>query len=149
MSLKTRLQKDMQSALRSGDKVRLGTLRLALASIQRREVDTRRPLDERGTQAVLERLIKQSEEAAAQYTRGGREDLVAKENAEAQVLKAYLPEPLDEAAVERLIAEAIESTGATSPKDMGRVMQQIKTRAGGRVDLARVSARVRTLLSAE
>lgn len=149
MSLKARLQKDMQAALRAQEKARLSVLRMALAAIQRREVDQRRPLDEAGLIGVIEKLVKQGEDAAVQYERGGRADLVAKERAEVAVLREYLPEPLGEEAVEELIANAIEATGATSPKDLGRVIQEIKTRAEGRVNLAEVSQRVRAALTAE
>jgi uncharacterized protein YqeY len=149
MSLKTRLQEDMHSAMRAADKERTSVLRFALAAVQRREVDTRRPLDDAGVQAVLEKLVKQGEEALQQYAQGGREDLVQKQAAELALLRGYLPEPLDSAAIDTLIAEVLESTGATSPKDMGRVMQEIKQRAGGRIDVAAVSQQVRAALSAE
>jgi uncharacterized protein YqeY len=149
MSLKTQIQEDMHAALRAGDKERVSVLRFALAAIQRREVDTRRPLDDNGIQGVLEKLVKQGEEAAQQYSQGGRDDLQRKESAEIAVLRTYLPEPLDDAAVEALIAEAIEATGATGPKDMGRVMQAIKQRASGRLDVAAVSQQVRAALSSE
>lgn len=149
MSLKAQLQQDMHAALRASDKDRVGVLRFALAAIQRREVDTRRPLDDIAIQGVLEKLVKQAEDSIAQYAQGGREDLVAKETSELAVLRSYLPEPLDEAAIEALIAEVIDATGATSPKDMGRVMQELKRRAGGRLDLSGVSDQVRTILAAE
>jgi uncharacterized protein YqeY len=149
MSLKARLQEDVNTALRAGDKARVSVLRLALAAIQRREVDSRRQLDDSGVQAVLEKLIKQGEEAAAQYSRGGRTDLVDKETAEIAVLRTYLPKPMDEGDIEALISAAIESTGATSPKDIGKVMQHIKSEAAGRADMAAINARVRALLSSD
>jgi uncharacterized protein YqeY len=149
MSLKARLQEDMRAALRASDKDRVSVLRFALAAIQRREVDTRRPLDDAAIHGVLEKLVRQAEDSIAQYAQGGRDDLVRKETAEAAVLRAYLPEPLDEAAIEALIGEAIDASGATGPKDMGRVMQELKRRAGGRLDLTAVSNQVRAILSAE
>jgi uncharacterized protein len=149
MSLKARIQQDMHAALRAQDKFRVSVLRMALAAIQRREVDSRRQLDDNSIQGVIEKLVKQGEESATQYARGGREDLVAKEQAEVAVLKTYLPEPLDEAATDNLIAEVIEATGATTPKDMGRVMQELKVRSAGRVNMAEMSQRVRAALSSD
>jgi uncharacterized protein len=149
MSLKARIQQDMQAALRAQQKARLSVLRMALAAIQRREVDTRRPLDDATVLAVIEKLVKQGEDAATQYERGARADLVAKERAEIEVLKEYLPEPLDDDAVEELIGAAIEATGATTPQDLGRVMQEIKARSGGRVNLGEINQRVRAALSNE
>ncbi|HEY8519391.1 MAG TPA: GatB/YqeY domain-containing protein [Gammaproteobacteria bacterium] len=149
MSLKARLEQDMQDALRAGDKARLSTLRLALAAVKQREVDTRRPSDDAAVQSVLERLIKQGRESLAQYKAGNRPDLVAKEEAEIAVLEAYLPQPLDEDALEALIRDAIDATGATSLKDIGKVMAEIKARASGRVDMKDVNARVRAALGAD
>ena len=148
MSLKDRLQQDMQAAMKAGDKARLSVVRMALAGVKQREVDTRRPLDDAGVQAVIERMIKQGKESASQYREGGRGDLVAKEEAEIAVLQTYLPQPLSEAEVDSLIAEVLEATGATSVKDLGRVMAQIKQRAAGRLDMGEVSARVRASLAA-
>jgi uncharacterized protein YqeY len=149
MSLKARLQQDMQAALRSGDKARLSVLRMALAAVKQREIDTRRPLDDTATQAVLERMIKQGRDSVSQYRAGSREDLAAKEQAEIAVLETYLPEPLSDAELEALISRAVEATGATSLKDIGRVMAQIKALAGGRVDMGEINARVRGALGGE
>ena len=148
MSLKDRLQQDMKDALKAGDKARLSVVRMALAGIKQREVDTRQPLDDAGVRTVIERMIKQGKESAHQYRDGGRSDLVAKEEAEIALLQTYLPQPLSEAEVDGLIAEVLEATGAASVKDLGRVMAEIKTRAGGRVDMSEISARVRARLTA-
>jgi uncharacterized protein YqeY len=149
MSLKDRIQQDMQAALRSGDKARLGVLRMALAGIKQREVDTRRPLDDAGVLHVIERMIKQGRDSAQQYRDGAREDLVEKEENEIAILETYLPKPLTESELDALINEAIEETGAMSPKDMGKVMGVIKARAAGRVDMTVASARVRAALTNE
>jgi uncharacterized protein YqeY len=149
MSLKERLQQDMQAALRAGDKPRLSILRLALANVKQREVDTRRPLDDAGIQAVIERMIKQSRESASQYREGARMDLVAKEEAEIRLLQAYLPQQLDDNELDALVTECIEAAGATSLKDLGKVMSVIKTRAAGRADMSEVSARVRAALESD
>jgi hypothetical protein len=149
MSLKDRLTEDMQAAMRSGDKARLSVLRMALAGVKQREVDTRRPLDDAAVQAVIERMIKQGKDSLTQFRDGGRSDLVAKEEAEIKVLQAYLPQQLSDAELDTFIAECIDAAGATSVKDLGKVMGVIKSRAAGRVDMSTVSARVRTLLTPE
>jgi uncharacterized protein len=149
MSLKDRLTEEMQAAMRSGDKARLSVIRMALAGVKQREVDTRRPLDDAGVQTVIERMIKQGKDALAQFRDGGRADLVAKEEAELKVLQTYLPAPLSEAELDTFLAECIDAAGATGVKDLGKVMGVIKTRAAGRVDMSTVSARVRTMLTPE
>jgi hypothetical protein len=149
MSLKDRLTEEMQAAMRSGDKARLSVIRMALAGVKQREVDTRRPLDDAGVQTVIERMIKQGKDALAQFRDGGRADLVAKEEAELKVLQTYLPQPLSETELDTFLAECIDAAGATGVKDLGKVMGVIKTRAAGRVDMSTVSARVRTMLTPE
>ncbi|MBV9344845.1 MAG: GatB/YqeY domain-containing protein [Gammaproteobacteria bacterium] len=147
MALKDRLTEDMKGALRAGDKERLGTVRLALAAIKQREVDERVTLDDAQVLGVLEKLIKQRREAIAQFQAGGRADLVAKENAEIAVLQGYLPEPLTDAELARLIEQAVTATGATSMKDMGKVMARLKGEVAGRADLGALSARIKQRLS--
>ena len=149
MPLKDRIQQDMQAALKAGDKPRLSVLRMALAGIKQREVDTRRPLDDAGVTAVLERMIKQGRDSIAQFRDGAREDLAAKEEGEIKVLQTYLPQPLTDAELEALIAEAIEAAKATSVKDLGKVMGVIKARAAGRVEMGTISGRVRAMLAPE
>ena len=136
-------------ALKSGDKARLSVLRMALAGVKQREVDTRRPLDDAGVQTVIERMIKQGRDSASQYREGSREDLVAKEEAEIKVLQEYLPKPLSETELDALIAETIDAVKATSAKDMGKVMAAIKTKAAGRVDMGAISSRVRSMLASD
>ena len=148
VSLTARLQQDMQAALRAGDKARLGVLRMALAAIKQREVDSRTTLDDAAVVAVLEKMIKQGRESIQQYHSGDRADLVAKESAEIAVLEQYLPARLDDAELDALIAEAIAATGAAGMKDMGKVMSAIKARAAGRVDMSVAGARVRAALGA-
>ena len=146
MGLKERITEDMKSAMRAAAKARLGTLRLALAAIQQREVDERITLDDGQVIAVVEKMIRQRREAIAQFESGGRADLVARENAEIAVLQGYLPAPLAEAELEKLIAEAISATGAASMKDMGKVMALVKPQVQGRADLGVVSARIKQKL---
>jgi uncharacterized protein len=148
MTLKERITEDMKSAMRAGDKERLGTIRLALAAIKQREVDERITLDDGQVLAVLEKMIKQRREAITQFQAGNRPDLVAKETAEVTVLEAYLPARLSDAELDAIIAGAIASTGATSPKDMGKVIAAVKAQAQGRADMGAVSARVKEKLAA-
>lgn len=138
----------MKVALRGGERERLATVRLILAAIKQREVDERISLDDAQVLAVIEKMVKQRRESITQFQAGGRADLVAKEQAELDLLQTYLPEPLDAAAVDALIATAIAESGAASVKDMGKVMALLKTRAAGRVDMGALGARVRARLSA-
>jgi uncharacterized protein YqeY len=147
MSLKDRIQEDMKAAMRSGEKERLGTIRLILAAIKQREVDERITLDDSQVISVLEKMVKQRRESVSQFQAGGRADLVEKENAELKVVGAYLPTQLSEAELDALIAEAIAQTGASSVKDMGKVMNIIKSKAQGRADMASVGARIKARLS--
>ncbi|HVC30539.1 MAG TPA: GatB/YqeY domain-containing protein [Steroidobacteraceae bacterium] len=146
MTLKERITEDMKSAMRAGEKERLGTIRLALAAIKQREVDERIALDDGQVLVVLEKMIKQRREAISQFQAGGRADLVAKESAEVSVLEAYLPARLGAAELDALIDGAIASTGAASAKDMGKVMALVKSQAQGRADMGAVSARVKEKL---
>ena len=147
MALKDRITEDMKAAMKAADKERLGTIRLALAAIKQREVDERITLDDAQVLAVLDKMIKQRREAIAQFQSGGRADLVAKETAEIGVLQGYLPSQMSEAEIDELIAQSIAAAGATSVKDMGKVMALVKPKAQGRADLGAVSARIKQRLS--
>jgi uncharacterized protein YqeY len=147
MTLKDRITEDMKTAMRSGDKERLATVRLALAAIKQREVDERIVLDDSQVLSVLEKMIKQRREAITQFASGGRADLVAKETSEIAVLQHYLPAQMGAAEVDALIAQAIADSGATSIKDMGKVMALVKPKAAGRTDMGAVSARIKQKLS--
>jgi uncharacterized protein YqeY len=147
-SLKDRITEDMKTAMRAGDKERLGTIRMLQAAIKQREVDERITLDDAQVLAVIEKMVKQRKESVAQFEQGGREDLAAKEKAEIAQLQAYLPEQLSEAEVDALVREAIASTSASSIKDMGKVMGVVKAKAAGRADMGAVSARIKAALGA-
>ena len=137
----------MKSAMRSRDKDRLAVIRMLLAAIQRREVDERIELDDAGILKTVEKLVKQGQDSARQYTDGGRAELAEKELAEIEVLKHYLPEQLGDAELDALIDETIQSTGAESVRDMGKVMGAIRDKAQGRADMGTVGARVKAKLS--
>ena len=147
MTLKERITDDMKSAMRAGEKDRLAVVRLILAAIKQREVDERITLDDAQVLAVLEKMAKQRKESIAQFESGGRADLVAKENAELAVVQSYLPAQLSAAELDAIIAEAIATTGATTVKDMGKVMGIVKTKAAGRADMGAVGARIKQKLS--
>jgi len=147
MPLKDRITEDMKGAMRAGENERLGTIRLVLAAIKQREVDERITLDDSQVLAVLEKMIKQRKESIAQFESGGRADLVAKEQAELTLLQVYLPAQMSDAEVDALIAEAVAATGATSIKDMGKVMGIVKAKAQGKADMGAVSARIKQKLS--
>jgi hypothetical protein len=136
----------MKTAMRSGDKDRLGLIRMLQAAIKQREVDERITLDDTQTLSVIEKMVKQRRESVVQFEAGGRADLAAKETAEIGVLSSYLPTQLDAAELDALIQAAIGETGATSIKDMGKVMAVAKGKAAGRADMGAVGARVKALL---
>jgi len=146
MTLKERISEDMKTAMRSGEKDRLAVIRLLQAAIKQREVDERITLDDAQVTSVLEKMIKQRKESVVAFEKGGRADLVAKENAEIGVLQPYLPAQLSDVELDALITEAITSTGAASIKDMGKVMGVVKSRAAGKADMGAVGARIKAKL---
>lgn len=147
-TLKERLQAEVKSAMKSGDKARLGTLRLAMAAIKQREVDERIELDNAAIIGVLDKMLKQRRESISQYEKGGRQDLADIERAEIDVLQPFLPQPLSEAELALLIDDALRRTAANAIGDMGKVMAILKPALQGRADLAAVSKTVRTRLGA-
>jgi hypothetical protein len=146
-ALKEQITADMKAAMRAGEKERLAVIRMLKAAIQRREVDDRSELDDAGVLKIIEKLVKQGQDSADQFAKGGRQELADKELAEVSVLQAYMPEPLSESELDALIDAVIAATGAASLKDMGAVMNGIREQAQGRADMASVGARVKTRLS--
>jgi uncharacterized protein YqeY len=146
MSLKEQITEDMKAAMRSGDKSRLGVIRMITSAIKQREVDERIVLDDAQVLSVLEKMIKQRKESVAQFQAGNRQDLVDKENAEIALIQGYMPTALSDGEITALIAEAIAATGAASIKDMGKVMALIKGKAQGRADMAAVGAKIKAKL---
>lgn len=145
--LKKQISEDMKSAMRAKDKPRLLTVRTILAGIKQQEVDTRKELDDTAVLAILDKMSKQRRESIAQFSKAGREDLVAQEEQELQVIQEYLPEPLGDAEIQSLIKEAIEASAASSMKDMGKVMAYIKPKAQGRADMGKMSALIKDALN--
>ena len=137
----------MKAAMRSGEKERLGVIRMITSAIKQREVDERITLDDTQVLSVLEKMIKQRKESLAMFQAGNRQDLVDKESSEITLLQGYLPTQLSDADIDALIGDAIASTGAASIKDMGKVMGIIKSKAQGRADMAAVGAKIKARLS--
>jgi uncharacterized protein YqeY len=148
MSLKNQITEDMKSAMKAGEKDRLKVVRLIMAAIKQVEVDTREALDEAGVLAVLNKMVKQRRDSIEQFELGKREDLAAIERAEIEILQTYLPEQLSADELGAMVDEVIASSGATSIRDMGKVMGQIKAKAAGRADMGAVSATVKERLNA-
>jgi uncharacterized protein YqeY len=148
MALKTDIQDDMKAAMRAGDKERLGTIRMVLAAIKQREVDTREDVSDADVLQLLEKMVKQRRESAQQYPTCERPELAEREEREIEFIRVYMPEPLSDEDLQALIAEAIANAGATSMKDMGKVMGLVKAQAQGRADMGKVSAAVKERLSA-
>lgn len=142
MSLTEQLQSDMKAAMRDGDTERRDTLRMAIAAAQNAAKDKRAPLTEEEAVDVLTREVKKRRESIDAYQSAGRADLTAREQAEVDILTPYLPEQLSEDEVRVLVQEAVAATGATSPRDMGRVMSQLMPRVKGRADGKLVSSLV-------
>jgi len=147
MTLKERITDDMKAAMRSGEKERLGVIRMITSAIKQREVDERISLDDVQVLSVLEKMIKQRKESLVQFQAGNRQDLVDKESAEITLLQGYLPSQLSDADIDGLINDAIAASGAGSIKDMGKVMAIIKGKAQGRADMAAVGAKIKARLS--
>jgi hypothetical protein len=147
VSLKDKLQQDMKDALRGGDKPRLGVIRLILAAVKQREVDERIELDDAQITTVLDKMSKQRRDSLEQYEKAGRDDLAGQEKFELGILKSYLPEQLGDAEIDALIEEAVQATGASSMKDMGKVMGQLKNKLQGRADMGAVSGKIKARLA--
>lgn len=144
--IKTQIQDDMKEAMRAKDSARLGTIRLLMAAIKQVEVDTRIMLNDEGVMGVINKMIKQRRESIVQFEAAARQELADKEKAEIAILQAYLPEQLSEAEVAEHIKAALAETGATSIKDMGKVMAILKTKLAGRADMGSLSQKIKEYL---
>ena len=147
MTLKQKITDDMKAAMKSGEKDRLGVIRLINAAIKQREVDERIELDDAAVLAVLEKMVKQRRDSVAQYEAAAREDLAAVERYEIGIIDAYLPAKLDEATVLAAIDAAIAETGAKGPADIGKLMGVLKPKLAGQADMGQVSALVKKKLA--
>ncbi len=147
MSLKSRITDDMKAAMRAKQTLRLSAIRLLLAAMKQREVDERIELGDADIVAIIDKMIKQRRDSVAQFEKGGREDLVKVERDEIAVLQAYMPQALSDAEIDVAIGSAIQSSGAKTAADMGRVMALLKQSIAGRADMSKVSALVKSKLS--
>jgi hypothetical protein len=145
-NLKTRIQDDVKAAMKAGEKARLAALRLITAAIKQVEIDSRKELNDADVIAVLDKMCKQRRESIEQYNKADRTDLVAVEEAELVIISEFLPQQLTEDEINALIDEAIGETGASSIKDMGKVMGIIKPKAQGRADMGKLSGLVKAKL---
>jgi uncharacterized protein YqeY len=147
-TLKSRLQDDMKSSMKGGNKKRLGVIRLMLAAIKQIEVDERIELDNDRIITVLDKMTRQRRESITQFDRAGRDDLTAIEQAELEIIFEYLPEALSDAEINDLVEQSIAATGAATIKDMGKLMGMLKPQLQGRADMSKVSQLIKSRLSA-
>ena len=145
-TLKARITEDMKTAMRGQDKPRLGVIRLMLAAIKQQEVDTRTELDDSTILAVLEKMLKQRRESLRQYTDAGRLDLANQEQFEIGIIQDYMPQALAAAELDALIQQGIAETGATTMRDMGKVMNWLKPQVQGRTDMGQLSGLIKAKL---
>jgi uncharacterized protein YqeY len=147
-SLKERLSDEMKVAMKSGDKTRLAVIRLIQSALKQKEVDERVVLTDADVLAILDKMAKQRRESIEQFKTAGRDDLEQQEAFELGVIQSYLPTPLSDAEIDTLIAQAVQSTGASSVREMGAVMAQLRPQLQGRADMSLVSARIKAALGA-
>jgi len=146
MSLKQEITDDMKNAMRARETARLGAIRLLLAAIKQREVDERIELTDSDILSIIDKMMKQRRDSITQYEAAARQDLADVEKFEMSILQTYMPEQLSEAEIEAAVIQAIATTGAASPQEMGKVMAILKPQLAGRADIAKVSGLVKTKL---
>lgn len=148
MTLKSTILEDVKTAMRARDQRRLTALRLITAAIKQIEIDQRIEVDDQIVLGVLDKMVKQRRESLDQYQAAGRDDLAAQEQFELDLLAPYLPDPLSDDEVAELIKQAVAETGASSIRDMGAVMNKLRSEVQGRADMKAVSSAVKAQLSA-
>ncbi len=144
--MRDRIRDDTKAAMKAGDKAKVGVLRLVSAAIQAFEIEAKREPTEADVLAVMTKMVKQRRDSIAQYTKGGRPELAAQEEAEIAVIEAYLPKQMDEAAAKAAIAAVVKELGAATPKDMGKVMGALKQKYSGQMDFGKASGWVKEML---
>ena len=147
MSLQEQLKSELKTAMQAKDKARTGTIRLLMAEIKQKEVDTRTVLGDEEILAVLTKMVKQRKDSISQYEAAGRQDLADIEAAEIVVLQAFLPQPLSEAEIDTLIDSTITQLAASGMQDMGKVMNALRPQLQGRADMGAVSAKIKARLA--
>ena len=147
MTLITQIQNHVKDAMKAGDRLKLSTLRMLVAAIKQKEIDTRSDLSDDEIISIIEKQMQQRLEAAEQYEAAGRNELFEKESQEAEILKAYLPEKMGEEEVKEMIEKIISEMGEISMKEMGNVMSALKDQAGSKIDMKLASQMVREIIS--
>jgi uncharacterized protein YqeY len=147
MSLKTRINEDMKTAMKARDAARLAAIRLLMAAMKQKEVDERIELDDAAVIAVIEKMIKQRKDSIAQYEAAKRQDLADAEKFEVEVLSAYMPQALSADEIAGIVAAAVAESGAKSPAEMGKVVALVKPKVAGRADMGEVSKLIRAKLA--
>ena len=145
-SLKDTINEEMKNAMRAKEKDRLGVFRLILAAIKQREVDERIELDDAQVLAVMEKMLKQRRDSIDQFDKAGRDDLAQKERFEVELIQSYMPAQMDDSELEAIIQEIVAATGASSMKDMGKVMAELKPKVQGKADMGKVSQKVKAAI---
>ena len=147
MSLEERLVEEMKQAMRSSDKLRLSTIRMIRSASKNKEIELRKKLDDEDVLRVIQGMVRKGEESVEQFQAGGRTDLVEKEQTEIEILKSFLPQPISQEEMLRIIDQSIEETQASSLKDLGKVMKSVMPKLGGKADGKLINQLVRERLS--
>jgi uncharacterized protein YqeY len=147
MSLEERLTDEMKQAMKSSDKLRLSTIRMIRSAVKNKEIELRKKLDDEEIQRVIQGMVRKGEESVEQFQLGGRADLVEKEKKEIEILKSFLPQPMGQEEILRIIDQSIEETQASSLKDLGKVMKSVIPKLGGKVDGRLINQLVKERLS--
>ncbi len=147
MGLEERLVEEMKEAMRASDKLRLSTIRMVRSSLKNKEIDLRRKLEDEEVIRVIQGMVRKGEESIEQFQMGGRTDLVEKEKKEIEILKSFLPQPISQEELIRVINETIQETQATSLKDLGKVMKSVMPKLGGKADGRLINQLVKERLS--
>ncbi|HXX33303.1 MAG TPA: GatB/YqeY domain-containing protein [Thermodesulfobacteriota bacterium] len=147
MSLEERLIEEMKQAMKSNDKLRLSTIRMIRSTLKNKEIELRKKLEDEDVVKVIQVMVRKGEEAVEQFQAGGRADLVEKEKKEMEILKSFLPQPLSQEEIVKIIDQSIQETQASSPKDIGKVMKAVMPKIGGKADGRLINQLVKERLS--
>lgn len=147
MSLDEKLVEEMKQAMKSNDKLRLSTIRMIRSALKNKEIELRKKLEDEEVIKVIQVMVRKGEESVEQFQTGGREDLVEKEKKEIEILKSFLPQPLSQEELLKIIDQSIQETQALSPKDIGKVMKSIMPKIGGKADGKLINQLVKERLS--
>jgi len=147
MSLEERLVEEMKQALKSNDKLRLSTIRMIRSALKNKEIELRKKLEDEEVVKVIQAMVRKGEESVEQFQTGGRMDLVEKEKKEIEILKSFLPQPLSQEEILKIIDQSIQETQASSLKDIGKVMKSVMPKIGGKADGKLINQLVKERLS--